>query len=331
MARGKESPKALQKCAVGVLLNPYHMPSFQDMSISFNHSPVMADEVMTFFADAKGKTLVDTTAGGGGHLSLLARAVGEDGLILAFDQDPRAHQDDAALGVAKSHKNIIRLFHRPFSKVKDILGEQGVTEVDGLICDLGVSSNQLDDRVRGFSFLADGPIDMRMDPTQGQSAYRWLETTSESDIADALFQLGGERKSRAIAKAIKTAWPLENSTLALAKLVIKAIRRKTWSKIHPATRTFQAIRMAVNNEMGELSSLLHDLEDILAVGGTAVFLSFHSVEDRLIKQAFNGMAKASGEKTFTILTKKPLIASSQELAHNRRARSAKLRAIRRIL
>lgn len=301
------------------------------MSISFNHRSVMADEVMTFFADAKGKILVDTTAGGGGHLSLLANAVGEEGLILAFDQDPRAHRDDAALGVAKRHKNIVRLFHSPFSKVKDILREQGITEIDGLICDLGVSSNQLDDRARGFSFLADGPIDMRMDPTQGQSAYAWLETTSESNIADTLFQLGGERKSRAIAKAIKASWPLENSTMALAKLVVKAMRLKSWSRIHPATRTFQAIRMAVNDEMDELSSLLHDLEDILAVGGTAVFLSFHSVEDRLIKRAFNGMAKANGERSFAILTKKPLVASSPELEHNRRARSAKLRAIKRVL
>jgi 16S rRNA (cytosine1402-N4)-methyltransferase len=297
------------------------------MNISFSHQPVLAQEVVSFFKDKAGAVIVDATAGGGGHLSLLANVVGTNGKIFAFDQDARAHLEDAAGGVAKTFSDRITLIHAPFSSITQTLKREGVDHIDGLLCDLGVSSNQLDDKSRGFSFLADGLIDMRMDTNQGISAYDWLKVSSEEEIANTLFRLGGERKSRAVARLIKKSWPIENSTLALAKLVLSALRQRTWSKIHPATRTFQAIRMAVNNEVGELETLLKALPDLLATNGVAVFISFHSLEDRLIKHSFRALAQ---NKQFAILTKKPLMASEEELEHNRRARSAKLRAIMRV-
>lgn len=299
------------------------------MDSIYQHQPVMAEEVLSFFKNCQGKTLVDATAGGGGHLQLLARAVGDKGQVFAFDKDARAHQEDAALGVVNKFPQVIKLFCLPFSQIKSHLANIGIDKVDGLICDLGVSSHQLDDQTRGFSFLHDGPIDMRMDKTSGFTAYQWLKDSSEEEIAHALFTLGGERKSRVIAKRIKALWPIDNSTQAFAKLVLSAIRPRAWSKTHPATRTFQAIRMVVNQELLELSSLLTDLPELLAPNGIAVFLSFHSGEDRLIKNAFKHLANLE-QPSFKILTKKPLLPTKEEITRNRRARSAKLRAIMRV-
>jgi 16S rRNA (cytosine1402-N4)-methyltransferase len=303
------------------------------MTKTFVHASVMPTEVMSYFSELSGKIIVDATAGGGGHLNLLAQLVGPKGQVLAFDRDPRAHQDDASLGVAKNYPGIIKLFQRPFSEIKTALKELGIEQVDGVLCDLGVSSHQLDEPSRGFSFQSNGPIDMRMDTESGLSAYEWLGVTKESDIADIIFNLGGERKSRQIAARIKKDWPIENSTLVLAKLVLSAIRQKKWSKIHPATRTFQAIRMAVNGEVSELTTLLNDLPEILAPGGVAVFLSFHSVEDRLIKNRFRQLApknRYDTESRFALLTRKPVMAGEAEVDENRRSRCAKLRAITRV-
>jgi 16S rRNA (cytosine1402-N4)-methyltransferase len=287
----------------------------------------MADEIISFLPRGDRLILVDSTAGGGGHLALLAEHAGPQGHVYAFDRDARAHQEDAALGVAQKYPNTVSLFQQPFSHITQALLTQGISHVDGIICDLGVSSHQLDNASRGFSFQNDGPIDMRMDPQRGLSAYEWLENTREKDIADILFNYGGERKSRAIASYIKKAWPIENSTLALSRLVLSALRQKKWQKIHPATRTFQAIRMAVNEELDELKALLQQGPELLSIGGVIVFLSFHSGEDRLIKHTFKELALS---KKFALLTKKPLVAREEELAHNPRARSAKLRALRRI-
>lgn len=295
------------------------------MSIEFKHQPVMAKEILDFFDHAQDLTLVDATAGGGGHLRLLAEAVGPHGRVIAFDRDPRAHREDAAFGVAQHYSDRVTLIHKPFSLIKESLQELHIDEVNGLICDLGVSSNQLDDNARGFSFLSDGPIDMRMDPTSGISAYEWLSINDERTIADTIFMWSGERKSRAIARKIKSSWPIENSTQALAQLILSAIKQRSWSQSHPATRSFMAIRMAVNNEMGELEKLIKDLPSILSINGIAAFLSFHSVEDRLVKWGFRGLV----DKNCKILTKKPLTPSDEEIKINRRARSAKLRAIQR--
>lgn len=302
------------------------------MTKTFVHLPVMPNEVMSFFQHGEGKVFVDATAGGGGHLQRLAEIVGAKGKVIGFDRDSRAHQDDAAGGVQKTYSQV-QLIKQPFSAIMPTLRSLGITTIDGLLCDLGVSSHQLDEATRGFSFQSDGPIDMRMDPDSGMSAYEWLHHTSEKEIADVLFTLGGERKSRQIAARIKKNWPIENSSLALAQHVLSAMRQKQWSKIHPATRTFQALRMAVNSEVGELTTLLSLIPDLLNVGGVAVFLSFHSIEDRLIKNCFRELAQKnynSDDKRFVLLTKKPLIASDDELAVNRRSRSAKLRAIQRV-
>lgn len=288
----------------------------------------MAQEIINILGDIFGKTIVDATAGGGGHLRILSEAVGEHGRVLAFDRDPRAHQEDAAMGVKKLFPSRVELFLSPFSKIEQVLKAHGIEQIDGIIADLGVSSNQLDDKSRGFSFLAEGPIDMRMDKSSGLSAYEWLRGASEEEIANTIFNFGGERKSRAIARLIKKSWPIEDSTLALADLVCKAIRQKR-SKIHPATRTFQALRIAVNNELLELSMLLESFPRMLSLNGKAAFLSFHSLEDRLIKNAFKALEKQD-PPVFKILTKKPLTASLEEVKENRRSRSAKLRAIMRI-
>lgn len=287
----------------------------------------MADEILSFLPQGDKLVLVDATAGGGGHLARLAERVGLLGHVYAFDRDARAHQEDAALGVAQNYSQTVSLFQRAFSDITRVLLEHDISHVDGIICDLGVSSHQLDEPGRGFSFQNDGPIDMRMDPQSGLSAYEWLENTREKDIADVLFYLGGERKSRAVASYIKKAWPIENSTLALARVVLSALKQKKWQKIHPATRTFQAIRMAVNQEIEELKALLEQGPKLLSVGGVIVFLSFHSGEDRLIKHTFKELALT---KNFALLSKKPIIASEEEIARNPRARSAKLRALRRI-
>lgn len=295
-------------------------------TIEYQHKSVMPNEVLNFLSDLSGKTIVDATAGGGGHLFLLANAVGPKGRVLAFDKDPRAHQEDAALGVAHRFKDRVTLYQQSFSQIKNTLIKEGIDKVDGLICDLGVSSNQLDDPNRGFSLQKDGPIDMRMNTNSPLTAYEWLRQSSEKEIADAIFQFGEERKSRAIARLIKKSWPIEDSTLALAKLVLSAIKQRSWSKTHPATRTFQAIRMAINEEVNELVTLLNTIPQILSIDGTAVFISFHSIEDRIVKNIFKDIAR---DDRFSILTKKPIIASDQELIDNRRSRSAKLRALRR--
>lgn len=287
----------------------------------------MTDEIMAFLPTKKAPIFVDATAGGGGHLLHLAERAGPLGHVYAFDRDARAHQKDAALGVAERFPQIITLFHQPFSEISTMLANAGVTQIDGLLCDLGVSSHQLDEASRGFSFMHDGPIDMRMDPDRGLSAYDWLARTPEREIADALYYFGGERKSRAIASLIKKAWPIENSTLELARLILSAVRQKKWSKAHPATRAFQAIRIAVNNEVDQLKALLEQAPQLLAPGGVLVFLSFHSGEDRLIKNMFKTLAAT---KNYIILTKKPISAQEEEIAHNPRARSAKLRALKRV-
>lgn len=288
----------------------------------FFHISVMYNEVMSFFKEAKNKVLADVTAGRGGHFAGLIYSVGPQGLVLALDRDERAHEKDAALGVHLKNPQNTKLYKQPFSNLPLVLAQENL-KLDGLICDLGVSSQQFNDPNRGFSLKNDGPIDMRMDQHSGISAYEWLKQTDEKTIADILYKYAQEKKSRQIASLIKKSWPIKNSTIALANLITKAINPKKYSKIHPATRSFQAIRMAVNNEMSELESLLKSLPDILNPNAIVVFISFHSLEDGMIKRAFKELAKSN----FKILTKKPLCPTLEEISINKRARSAKLRAI----
>jgi 16S rRNA (cytosine1402-N4)-methyltransferase len=270
-----------------------------------------------------GGVYVDATLGGGGHSEALLEACVPDGTLFAFDRDPRA----LAAGAERLARfgARVQLVHAPFGRLADELKQRGVTEVDGVIADLGVSSPQLDEAERGFSLAREGPLDMRMDPTRGKPLSEWLDDLSAEALADAIYELGDERRSRPIARSIKQA--NERGELATTLDLRRAIVRVTGPKrasIDPATRTFQALRMLVNDELGELSSLLSSLAGLLADGGRVAIISFHSGEDRLVKHAFRN------DPALSPLTKRPLEASPDEQQRNPRARSAKLRVAERV-
>lgn len=293
------------------------------------HVPVLADEVMDLLQITAGDTVVDVTAGAGGHLALLAEAVGPSGRVIALDRDERAHQPDAAGGVAARYADRVTLVQARFSELGRVLGEQGVEHVDALLADIGVSSMQLDDADRGFSFMRDGPLDMRMG--DGETCFELIARLREEELADVIFHYGDERKSRRVARGIKYAWPLEDSTLALAACVSRSLGGRR-GRTHPATRTFQALRIATNRELDELDALLESLPDVLSDGGRAAVISFHSLEDRKVKRCFadKGSAGLDGSPAlFEVLTRRPQVAGDEEKATNPRARSAKLRVVRR--
>jgi 16S rRNA (cytosine1402-N4)-methyltransferase len=287
------------------------------------HVPVLKEEVLGGLALREGMTVVDVTAGAGGHLAALSDAVGESGRVIALDRDPRAHRDEAAGGVAKARANVT-LVQAPFSELERVLEEQGVEKVDGLMADLGVSSMQLDESERGFSFANDGPLDMRMGPDAEETAAELIIRLSESDLADVIFHYGEERKSRRVARAIKRNLPID-STAKLAEIVARAMGGRR-GRIHPATRTFQGIRIAVNRELDELDALLDVIPRVLKPGGRAAVISFHSLEDRKVKHRFRDEAR-SDEARLKVLTKRPITATDEEVSANPRSRSAKLRVV----
>jgi 16S rRNA (cytosine1402-N4)-methyltransferase len=217
----------------------------------------------------------------------------------------------------------VRYVSRPFS---DMAEEIARASLDGLLADFGVSSLQLDQPQRGFSFRAEGPLDMRMDPRSELSAHQVVNQADEEDLANLIYEFGEERRSRRIARAIVRARPI-NTTAELARVVSAAAPTMKGDKIHPATRTFQALRIRVNSELAEIQSLLQSARSLLKPGGRVACISFHSLEDRLVKDAFRDAAKAG---TMEILTKKPLIAGEEESRRNPRSRSAKLRGARKI-
>ena len=278
------------------------------------HIPVMPKETLELLQCLPGAVVVDCTAGGGGHLALFAEAVGNTGRVIGLDRDPRAHQPDAAGGVAARFLHV-QLVRRAFSEVGAALAELGIGQVDALFADLGVSSFQLDEGERGFSFRADAPLDMRMDPTTGESAADLIARLPEGELADVIYRFGDEHRSRRIARAIKRAVP--TTTKALADVVAAAVGGVR-GRIHPATKSFQALRIAVNGELSELEALLDAVVTVLKPGGRVGMLTFHSLEDRLVKNRF----RSGG---FQRVTKKAVQASDEEVAHNPRARSARLR------
>ena len=300
------------------------------------HVPVMAAESVRELAIRSGDVVVDCTAGGGGHLRLFATATGETGKVVALDRDPRAFDDDAAGGVARAFPQV-SLIHRAFSGLRAVLDEQHIDRADVVFADLGVSSFQLDERARGFSFRHDAPLDMRMDPSKGETAAELIARLDDDELANVIFQYGDEPRSRRIARAIKRSLP--TTTAALAQAVVSVLGPQAGKKIHPATKTFQALRIAVNEELRELELLLASLPAVLNEGGRAGFLTFHSLEDRQVKLAFKSherptvlpghgvpdVAAALPAVYFRQTTKKPLTASDAELHDNPRARSAKLR------
>lgn len=283
---------------------------------------------------------VDATFGRGGHSRLLLKHLTDDSRLLVLDKDPEA------IAVAKdlaAQDARVMLCHTSFAKLAKSVTAAGLSKADGIMADLGVSSPQLDDGRRGFSFMRDGAVDMRMDTTRGQSVGEWLQSVDEATLADVLYQYGEERHSRRIAKAIKQ-MPNYDSTLALAETIKQA--HPNWQKgKHPATQSFQALRVFINNELGDIEQFLQQSIEVLAPNGRLAVISFHSLEDRLIKQFLQKYSKGYDPKAVQDLPahlpaptvpryfSKPerVAPSADEVAANPRARSAWLRAARRLV
>ncbi|MGA8840212.1 MAG: 16S rRNA (cytosine(1402)-N(4))-methyltransferase RsmH [Candidatus Aquilonibacter sp.] len=285
------------------------------------HVSVLLDAAIDYLAIRPDGTYVDATFGAGGHSKAILSHL-QTGRLIALDADP----DAIARAQAISDPSFT-FVHANFSELRRVLNDCGVEQVDGVLFDLGVSSMQLDNAERGFSFRDSAPLDMRMNPYRGRSAYDILTTASERELADIFFMYGEERAARRIAHAIverRTAGKLPKTTFEFAQFVSGVVHRPgKRERIHPATRVFQALRIAVNDELDVLREGLVAAVDTLRAGGRIVAISFHSLEDRIVKHTFRGDARLE------ILTKKPLVPDAREMAENPRARSAKLRASQR--
>ena len=291
------------------------------------HVPVLLQEAIDFLNVRRGGTYIDATVGLGGHSYGIAKLLGAPGHLIGVDKDPKALEiARARLAPMGADWPTITLLHRSFAEIAK--GEQRAT-ADGLLADLGVSSLQLDDAARGFSFQAEGPLDMRMDPHSERTAEQVVNHLGERELADVIYEFGEERRSRRIARAICRSRPIR-TTAQLAEVISAAARpmNKEERRIHPATRTFQALRIFVNRELDDLKALLEAAPRILKPGGRIVVISFHSLEDRIVKDAFRDGEKKY--KYYRVLTKKPVTASEEEIDRNPRARSAKLRAAERV-
>lgn len=290
---------------------------------AFVHETVMRAEVVAALAPAAG-VFVDVTVGGGGHTEGILEAHPE-ARVIALDRD------DLALAAARERLapfgDRVSFVKTPFGDVSRALASIGLAQIDGLCADLGVSSPQLDDANRGMSFRREGPIDMRMDPSEGETALELIERASDEELADIIFHYGEEKRSRRIARSVKRALTEGQlaTTLDLRRAIVRAVGPVRVGGVDPATRTFQALRIAVNGELDQLEALLGALPTIIRPGGKVAILSFHSLEDRLVKRAFHD------REVWETLTKKPLVATEEEAAANPRARSAKLRGAARLI
>ena len=286
------------------------------------HISVMPDETIESLAIKAGSTILDGTLGGGGHTSLVAKLVGSDGLVIGLDRDA-----DAITRCESSLKGLpVVLAQSNFADAPEILQQLNITEVDAILLDLGLSSDQLEDRERGFSFNSDGPLDLRFDKHSGEPAYRLVQRLKQEHLANLIYEFGEERLSRKIARrliAMRNRTKLV-SAKDIAGVIYGCYPNPRKQKIHPATRTFQALRIAVNQELKSLEIALRRLPESLRVGGIFSIISFHSLEDRRVKQAFRD------DTRLEVLTKKPVTASDAELNRNPRSRSAKLRVARRL-
>ncbi|MFM8552178.1 MAG: 16S rRNA (cytosine(1402)-N(4))-methyltransferase RsmH [Nitrospiraceae bacterium] len=294
------------------------------------HIPVLAKEVVEGLGCKPGGRYVDCTVGYGGHAALILERSAPDGQLIGFDQDEAAFR--AAGERLRPYGDRVRLVQGNFQELKQQLRAMGVEEVDGVMFDLGVSSAQLDEPMRGFSFLADGPLDMRMDQRGSFTAAMLVNDLPEQDLADVIYRYGEERYSRRIARAIVRARAVRPfvGTLELAAAIRDAVPPPyRHGRIHCATRTFQALRIAVNRELDVLEGALRDAVEMLAPGGRLCVISFHSLEDRIAKQAFRALSRGE-DACLSLLTKKPIVASEAERASNPRARSAKLRIAERL-
>ena len=314
----------------------------------FNHTTVLLHETVDSLQLEPGSIAIDCTAGGGGHLALLLKATGPQGKVYAFDQDIDAIKHLETRFSQEIQDNRLQLIHERFSEIKNRLlsiDPSLLGRVSGIIADLGVSSHQIDTAARGFSFMADGPLDMRMNQSSNLSAATIVNNFEEQDIANILFDLGEERFARKIARNIvarREEAPIK-TTAELIKIVEESVHYRTKSKKHVATKTFQALRIAVNSELEEVQQLLNDAWELLKSDGSLGIISFHSLEDRLVKRDFKMKA---GKRTndalaklpiqskeipieATIVKPFPITASSDEISANPRSRSAKLRVIKK--
>jgi 16S rRNA (cytosine1402-N4)-methyltransferase len=278
----------------------------------------MPEETLSLLDVRPGGTYLDATTGLGGHTALIAQRL-TTGLVIANDRDGQSLE--MARRNTAQWADRIRFHQGTFGELARALQETGRGKLDGLLADLGVSRYQLTAPERGFSFLSDGPLDMRMDQTTGMTAADLVNTTAEKALADLIFQLGEERRARRVARAIVRARPIRSS-LHLADVVERAVPRT--GRLHPATKTFMALRMAVNDEPGELDRLLQIGPELLQSGGRMVVISFMSIDDRKVKERFRELGR---QASATILTKHPLQPSDQEVVQNAASRSAKLRGL----
>jgi len=291
------------------------------------HVPVLLQEAIEFLAVKSAGVYIDATVGLGGHSSEIVRRLGRTGRLIGLDKDA------AALAIARARLSAedrpdspeLTLLHRSFAELRRGLG---ALKVDGLLADIGVSSLQLNQAERGFSFQADGPLDMRMNTESGRTAEQVVNQIDEVTLANLIYEFGEERRSRRIARAIVRSRPIR-TTVELADVVSAAARpmNQAERRIHPATKTFQALRIFVNRELEDLRELLNEAPAVLKPGGRLVVISFHSLEDRIVKDALREGVK---QGQYRLLVKKPLTAGAQEIERNPRSRSAKLRVAERL-
>ena len=291
------------------------------------HVPVLLQPAIRILNVRRGGIYVDATLGNAGHASEIARRLGPQGALIGFDRDPEA------MALASARLDRLReelgaemprvvLHDVEFSRAKEKLAG---LEVDGLLADFGVSSMQFDEAHRGFSFQAEGPLDMRMNPREGVTAEQVVNQAGEKELADLIYEFGEERRSRRIARAIVRSRPV-TTTAQLARIVAGAAGAMKHERIHPATRTFQALRIYVNGELSEIDALLRMAPEVLQPGKRLAVISFHSLEDRRVKDALREGAR---QGIWEVLTRKPVTADAEETDRNPRARSAKLRAAER--
>ena len=295
-----------------------------------SHEPVLVDEIVFWLQCKPGGVYVDCTLGYAGLATRILHLTAPDGILIGIDRDAAAL--DASRARLQGVMPRVHLRHGNFSELKTLVGQVGIQHVDGVIFDLGVSSPQLDRPERGFSFRDDGPLDMRMDQSEGRTAADLIREMPERELADVIYQFGEERYSRRIARAIVEArtQSVIGTTRELAAVVERAVPAAyRHGRIHCATRTFQALRIAVNRELDVLEPALRDAVAMVAPGGRVCAVSFHSLEDRIVKHTFRALANGP-DAAVRVLTKKPVIASESERDHNPRSRSAKLRVVERM-
>jgi 16S rRNA (cytosine1402-N4)-methyltransferase len=308
------------------------------------HIPVMLDEVLVALAPAAGKVYVDCTLGAGGYTRGILNA-DKNCRVIGVDRDQTAH--DLAATWGRDYAGRLTLVKNSFGQLQEALAQIGVEKVDGIVLDLGVSSMQFDEAERGFSFRFDAPLDMRMDRSAGQTADDIVNSMAEEPLANLIYLYGEERKSRHIAAAIVKARALSKiqTTKQLAEIIRSVVHVSPRDKIDPSTRTFQALRIAVNDELGELESVLSAAEHMLSSHGRLVVVTFHSLEDRIVKNFLNERARPApapsrhmpmaydapvNRLSFSLVTKKPVLPTEHEMKINPRSRSAKLRAAIRL-